>query len=192
MMEKLKDAAKYRESEVETALDGEVFGICQPLAKNQYTLYHGTKSHVVKSFISSQSPSIDKMSGGIIIELSQLFRKTRDSWVKTFEDYAKFIYQDIMKTAQSFHRCDIIADQYFEGSLEEGVLESRGSEGVVCLFDDHTQLPSEFNKNFLSNVTNKTNLNEYLPQKFIALHRDSNQILCVRYRNTIISTNHDV
>ena len=64
-----------------------------------------------------------------------------------------------MKTTRSFHRCDIIADQYFEGSLKEGVRESRGSEQFLFSLDDHTQLPSEFNKNFLSNGTNKTNLN---------------------------------
>ena len=103
MMSKLKDAAKYRKEEVETALDGEVFGICQPLAKNQYTLYHGTKSHITKPFVTSIEPNFNKRDGGIVIELSQLLRKTKSSWVKTFEDYSRFLYQDIMKTAESFH-----------------------------------------------------------------------------------------
>ena len=48
MMAKLKDAAKNRKIEVETALEGEIFGICQSLAKNKFALYHGTKSHVTK------------------------------------------------------------------------------------------------------------------------------------------------
>ena len=187
MMAKLKDAAKYRKDAVEIALDGEVFGICQPLAKNQYTLYHGTKSHITKPFITSTEPNFDKKDGGIVIELSQLLRKTKESWVKTFKDYARFLYQDIMKTAESFHRCDIVTDQYFSGSLKEGVRDNRGSAGVILPFNDQTPLPSKFESNFLTNGTNKTNLNEYLAQKFIAFHHNESQVLCVTYRNGILS-----
>ena len=92
-----------------------------------------------------------------------------------------------MKTAESFHRCDIVTDQYFSGSLKEGVRDNRGSAGVILPFNDQTPLPSKFESNFLTNGTNKTNLNEYLAQKFIAFHHNESQVLCVTYRNGILS-----
>ena len=94
-----------------------------------------------------------------------------------------------MKSAESFHRCDIVTDQYFNRSLKEGVRDSRGSEGIVILFNDQTPLPSKFESNFLTNGTNKTNLNEYLAQKFIAFHHNNSQILCATYKQQTILSN---
>ena len=47
MMTKLRDAAVYSEILVEKAFQTEIFGIPQSLAKDQFSLYHGTKSTIL-------------------------------------------------------------------------------------------------------------------------------------------------
>ena len=39
-------------------------------------------------------------------------------------------------------------------------------------------------KHLLTNVTNKTNLNEYLAKKFITLHDSDKQTMCIIYNDT--------
>ena len=50
MMEKLKKACEARSELVENLLSTEIFEIPQSLSANQYSLYHGTKSHVTSQF----------------------------------------------------------------------------------------------------------------------------------------------
>ena len=84
-----------------------------------------------------------------------------------------------------FNRCDVITDRYFEGSLKEGTREDHGSgTGLIVTFDDCSEIPPNFISKFLSNVTNKTNLNKYLANKF---HEDKQSILCVISGDSIIS-----
>ena len=45
------------------------------------------------------------------------------SWVKSFEDYARFLYHIILKSGEPYSRFDIVTDRYFSGSLKEGVQE---------------------------------------------------------------------
>ena len=102
MMGILVEAAKERRQKVENALTTELFGIAQSLAKDQYSLYHGTKSHVMNPFSTTSKPTFDKNKSGVVIELSMLFRKTKPTWVHTFSDFAKFLYNEIMKLAAPF------------------------------------------------------------------------------------------
>ena len=52
--------------------------------------------------------------------------------------------------------------------------------------------PANFETYFLTNVTNKTNLNEYLAQKFIKLHDNDKQTICITYNDTDISNYNNV
>ena len=115
-----------------------------------------------------------------------MFRKSRATWVKSFDDYARFLYLAITRDAESFKRCDIITDRYFTESLKEGVQENRGSNGLVYPFDDSTPIPTKFESDFLSKSVNKTNLNKYLAGKFLKLHGNAYQILCITYDDTVI------
>jgi hypothetical protein len=108
---------------------------------------------IVKKFSSYKKPFILSDKSGIVIELSAILRKTLASWVKTFADFAKFLHDEIMNLASNFNRCDVITDRYFRGSLKEGIRRYRGS-GTVHLFNDNTNLPSNFDSDFLSNSQN--------------------------------------
>ena len=87
-----------------------------------------------------------------------------------------------------FNRCDVITDRYFEGSLKERTRGDRGSgTGQIITFDDCSEIPPNFISKFLSNVTNKTNLNKYLANKFLTNHEGKQSILCVTFSDSIIS-----
>ena len=120
MMEKLKKADETRSELVENLLRTEIFEIPQSLFANQYSFYHGTKSHVTSQFRTISRPSFHLTKSGIVTELSILLRKKTVSWLKSFEDYARFLYHVILKLAEPYSRFDIVTDRYFSESLKEG------------------------------------------------------------------------
>ena len=91
-----------------------------------------------------------------------------------------------MKSAEPYSRFDIVTDRYFSESLKEGVRDNRGSDGLVLSFSDSTPFPANFETDFLTNVTNKVNLIEYLAQKFLKLHDNDKQTICITYNDTVI------
>ena len=121
-----------------------------------------------------------------------LLCKKRVSWVKSFKDYARFLYYVILKSAELYSRFDIVTDRYFSESLKQGVRHNRGSDGLIFPFNDSAAFPANFETDFLTNITNKTNLNEYLAQKLIKLHYNDKQTICITYNDTFISNDNNV
>ena len=111
-MEKFEKAGETQSELVENLLLTGIFEIPQSLSANQYSLYHSTKLHVTSQFRTISKPSFHLMKNGIVIELSLILRKKRVSWVKSFEDYARFLYHDIMKSAEPYSRFDIVTDTF--------------------------------------------------------------------------------
>ena len=74
----------------------------------------------------------------------------------TFEQFALSIFQKIMDLAKGYFRCDVViaVNDYFEHSLKESLRSKRGI-GSRFVFEDDTELPSDFKDNFLMNSTNK-------------------------------------
>ena len=170
MVEKLKKADETRSELIENLLCTEIFEIPQSLSVSQYSLYHSMKSHVTSQFRTISKPSFHLTKSGIVIELSMLLPKKRVSWVKSFEDYARFLYHIILKSAESYSRFYIVTDRYYSEILKEGVRDNRGSDRLIFPFNDSTAFPANFETDFLTNITNEINLNEYFTQKFIKLH----------------------
>ena len=132
-------------------------------------------------------------NGGFIIELSMLFRKTKPSWIKTFEDLSKFLYDEVMNKSHSFDRVDVITDRYFTDSLKEGTRRDRGSaKGLIFPFDNNTVIPSNFQSKFLSNADNKTKLNTFLLNKFLEYHEGKQSVLVITSGNTIKSNCNEI
>ena len=192
MMEKLMKAGETRSELVENLLHTEIFEVPQSLSVNQYSLYHGTKSHITSQFRTISKPSFHLTKSGKVVELSMLLLKKRVSWVKSFEDYARFLYHVILKSAEPYSRFDIVTDRYFSESLKEGIRDNRGSDGLIFSFNDSTVFPANFETDFLTNITNKTNLNGYLAQKFIKLHDNDKQTICITYNDLVISNDNNV
>ena len=146
----------------------------QSLASDQFSLYHGTKFSIIASLIhTTDTKKIQPDVSRCVIELSMLLWKNQPSWVQTFADFSKFLYIEIMDISSLFNRCNITADQHFEGSLKEGTRPDCGSgTWLIITFDDCSEIPPNFISKFLSNVTNKTNLNKNLANQFPAYHED--------------------
>ena len=84
-------------------------------------------------------------------------------------------------------------DRYFERYLKEGTREDRGSgAGLIVTFDDCSEICTNCISKFLSNFTNKTNLNKYLANKFLAYHEDKQSIFCVTFADSIFSNSEAV
>ena len=165
MMEKLKKAGEAQTELVENLLRTEIFKICKSLYANQYSLYHDKKSHVTSQFKLISKPSFHVTKNGIVIEILMLLYKKRVPWVKSFEDYMRFLYHVIMKSVEPYSRCDIVTDRYFSESLKEGVWDNKGSDGLSI--NDSIPFSENFESYFLANVTNKANRSQYLVQKFL-------------------------
>ena len=109
--------------------------------------------------------------------------KKQPSWVQTFADFSKFLYNEIMD-----NRCDVITYRYFEENLKEGSRNDREyGTGLIVPFDDCSEIPPNFIGIFLNNVTNKTNLNKYLANKFLTYNGGKQSILCAIFGDSIIS-----
>ena len=67
------------------------------------------------------------------------------SWVKSFEDYARFF----LSCPSKISRFDIVTDRYFPESLKEVVQDNRGSDGLVFPFNNSTLFPANFETDFL-------------------------------------------
>ena len=83
--------------------------------------------------------------------------KKQPSWMHTFADFYKFLYNKIMDISSLFNRCDVITERYFKGSLKEGTIEDRGSgTGLIVIFDDCSEIPPNFISKFLMLQTKRT------------------------------------
>lgn len=70
----------------------------------------------------------------------------------------------------------------------------RGLQVTEVLIFSHNKsraFSANFETDFINSVTNKTNLNKYLAQKFLKLDDNNNQIRCVTYNDTVISSDNN-
>ena len=59
-------------------------------------------------------------------------------------------------------------------------------------FNNSTPFPANFETNFLTKVTNKTNLNGHLVQKFLKLHDNDNRALFITCNGIVISNDNNI
>ena len=112
---KLREAIHNHPSSTEYLFATEVFDVAQSLAENSETLYHGTKSDVLKCFVSQNELSINKCDSSIMHDLLILVKSQYVDIIKTFS---------IMEISDGYKRCDIITDRYFQESLKNNFANS--------------------------------------------------------------------
>ena len=194
MMSKLRSCYEYRRENVYDTFKYELFGIAQSIADGELNLYHGKKSDILKRLEpTNKLPTIAMdRENAIVIELSAVIQAKANSKCTTFNDFASILFFFIMGFAKQYHRCEIIADRYFQGSLKEGTRDKRGNNGSKQIFDGSTLFPNDFTLNFMKNSDNKTKLNLFLAKKFIEFHKNDLQILVITFNDTILSNNEAV
>ena len=157
----LRAAITYRRDHVQMLFKTEIFGTSQCLSVNNKTLYHGTKSNILRRFEKADCPEVSP-SSAIIIELSAILRC--DFYAKTFVDFAYKIYNYIIDLWQEYDRIDVVCDRYFENSWKTQTGSDRGC-GPVVMFDDESQFPSDFKDSFLKNNSNEEWINHFFANK---------------------------
>ena len=126
------------------------------------------------------------VNAALVIQLSPIVQGQDVIRCENFLELSSILYQRISDLAQGYGRVDIITDRYFNGSLKEGLRESRGV-GSFFEFTDTTKIPSNFQKDFLKVSYNKDHLYQYLGRKFIEIH-SSDQILVVTYNDSVLTS----
>lgn len=185
---KLRSAITYRREQSKVLFSSEIYGYCQSLSENGSDLYHGSKSSMLNRFECVDKEDIlIPSSSAIIIELSPLFR-TYDGSSKTFKDFARYLYDIIMKLSNGYSRVDVICDRYFPFSLKNLTRSGRGN-GPRIDFDDTTLVPSRFVDSFMKNNDNKERLNLYCADKFyeFQLVNPSSTVFNVTKNDTILT-----
>ena len=135
----------------------ELFGTAQSIVEDVCSLYHGTKSDILKRLDNIPEPSISGSSNNaILFELSAFIR------VKTYSNCKNLmnlllLYHHFSKPSEGGNRCEIISDRYFDGSLEEGTRKKRGEEASRLIFNGETLIPKDFSEHFLRNSKTKKN-----------------------------------
>ena len=109
---KLRKAVHNRPSSTNYLFATEIFNVAQSLAENSETLYHGSKSDVLKCFASQKELSINKCDSAIMHDLSILVKSQYVDTTKAFNDLSKRLYSRIMEISDGYNRCDIVADRY--------------------------------------------------------------------------------
>ena len=73
--------------------------------------------------------------------------------------------------------------------MKEGTRGARGNEGTAFGdINDHDEIPSNFQKDFIRNSLNKDTLYQYLVERLIDLHCSTIQILVVTHKDAILKT----
>ena len=95
MMTKFVDGGKNRRYLVEDALNTWVFG---------------KFFSIIASLIQTTDTRKIQLGTSGMIKLSMLLQKKQSSWVQTYADFSKFLYNENMDISSLFNRCEVIMD----------------------------------------------------------------------------------
>ena len=95
MMTKFVDGGKNRRYLVEDALNTWVFGKI---------------FSIIASLIQTTDTRKIQLGTSGMIKLSMLLQKKQSSWVQTYADFSKFLYNENMDISSLFNRCEVIMD----------------------------------------------------------------------------------
>ena len=104
---KIKSSYQFWCEEVCNIFKEELFQRAHSSSEDENTLYHGTKSNILKELNSTEKDHV------IIFDLSAIVRSNSKSNCLTLDDFANYIYRIILLMSINYERCKIIADRYF-------------------------------------------------------------------------------
>ena len=180
IINKIKSSYQFRREEVYNLFKEELFQRAYSISEDENTLYHGTKSDILKRLNSTKKSNLNpKNRNAIIFDLSATVKSKSKSNCLTFDDFTNYIYRIKMFMSKNYERCEVVADRYFGGSLKKGTRNKRGAGGSKLIFNDESLMPKDFSSNFLASNETKENLNRFLAKRFVDFHKNSAQVLVV-------------
>ena len=122
MVTKLRAACVAQQEHAEIFFESEIFDIAQSISTDNRSLYHGSKSDILKRLEKETQPKIHGNNSTLVVDLSVIVKITGQQTFRTFKEFATNVYKHIMSSGVEFtaKRIDIVADQYFENSLKSG------------------------------------------------------------------------
>ena len=114
MITKVRAANITRENLVAMLFESEYVNTAQSIYNNSGTLYHGTKSDILKRFEQSTLFPTPSEYSAVVVDLSGIIKVKAGAACSTFNEFASVVYNHIIYLGDRFQSIDIIANRYFE------------------------------------------------------------------------------
>ena len=141
----------------------EMTGLPECFTKKQQ-MYHGNKSQLLKIFDLTPSLSSTFKKDALILDFSATVNS--QAAVTTAVTTADGIIAFVKNLSTECSHIDITCDSYFDNSLKSHTREARGC-GQFFPFTEATNIPEDFQGNFLRHNRNKVALNSFLTSKLL-------------------------
>ena len=156
---KLRAAALFRPSLCAEVFKIEMTGLPECFTKKQQ-MYHGNKSQLLKIFDLTLSLSSTFKKDALILDFSATVNS--QAAVTTADGIIVFV----KNLSTECSHIDITCDSYFDNSLKSHTREARGC-GQFFPFTEATNIPEDFQGNFLRHNRNKVALNSFPTSKLL-------------------------
>ena len=112
MVAKLRAACVARQKHAEIFFQSEIFGIAQSISTDSRSLYHGSKSDILKRFEKETQAKMRGNNSALVVDLSVIVKIIGQQMFRTFKEFATIVYKHIMSLGVEFkvERIDIVAD----------------------------------------------------------------------------------
>ena len=130
-------------------------------------MYHGKKSQLLKIFDPTPSLTSTLKKDALILDFSVIVNsQAAVTTAKTFNEFADEVIEFVKNLSSGCSCIDIVCDSYFDNSLKSHTREARGC-GQFFPFTEATNIPKDFQGNFLRHNRNKVALNSFLTGKLL-------------------------
>ena len=139
-------------------------GLPECFTKKQ-EIYLSNKLQLLKIFDSSPSLTSSLKKDALILDFSVIVNsQAAVTTAKTFNEFADEVIEFVKNLSSGCSHIDIVCDSYFDNSLKSHTREARGC-GQFFPFTEATNIPKDFQDNFLRHNGNKVALNSFLTGK---------------------------
>ena len=88
MVTKLRAACVATQKHAETFFQSELFGKSQSISTDSRSLYHGSKSDILKRFEKETQPKIHGNNSALVVDLSVILKIIGQQTFRTFKEFA--------------------------------------------------------------------------------------------------------
>ena len=185
-LNKMKSACDNRSDLALELFGNEVMDIPLSLTPDGISLYHGTKSYITKRLQSQENIPEHTHKSALVLEMSPMIRaKSCSPGIECFSDFAVILYNHIMKLGRDHDRIDLVFDRYLADSLKEGTRNERGTGSMFNFEGDDTPIANNMEQTFMKESKKKNDVNDYLAEKLIEIHKGS-KLLVATLKSSVI------
>ena len=163
---KFRAAALLRPSLSTEVFKIEMTGLPECFTKKQQ-MYHGRKSQLLKIVDPTPSLTSPLKKDALILDFSAIVNSQATvTTAKTFNEFADEVIEFVKNLSSGCSHIDVVCDSYFDNSLKSHTREDCGC-GQFFPFTEATNIPKDFQGNFLRHNRNKVPLNSFLTGKLL-------------------------